>query len=146
MVHYKTSDPTMKYSLTIFILFWTVLLIGQTDNSTTDCKTQFDSLSNRTIYTMVDKLPEFPGGVDSLHSFVRNNLIWPNDGADFQGYVYVSVIVETDGNLTNKLILRGIYEFADKEALRIVGKMPKWNPGKCNGKIVPQLSANTNVS
>ena len=137
MVHYKPSESHMKYSLTILILFLTVVLFGQTDNVKTECKTQFDSLSNRTVYTMVDKLPEFPGGVDSLQRFIRNNLIWPNDGADFQGSVFVSVIVETDGNLTNKTILRGIYEFADKEALRIVGKMPKWNPGKCNGKFVP---------
>jgi len=127
----------MKYSLTIFILFLTVSLFGQTDNAKTECKTQLDSLSNRTIYTMVDNLPEFPGGVDSLQSFVRNNLTWPDDGPDYQGTVYVSVIVETDGDLTNKTILRGICEFADNEALRILGEMPKWNPGKCNGKVVP---------
>jgi len=127
----------MKCSLTIFILFWTVLLFGQTDNSKTECNTQFDSLSNQTVYILVDNMPEFPGGVDSMKIFVTNNLIWPNDGPDFQGTVYVSVIVETNGNLTKKSILRGIYENADNEALRIIGKMPKWNPGKCNGKIVP---------
>jgi protein TonB len=127
----------MKHSLTILLLFWTILLFGQIDNAKTECKTQFDSLSNRTVYTVVDTLPEFPGGVDSLQKYIRNNIIWPDDGADFQGFVYISVIVETDGNLTNKTIFKGIYEFADKEALRIVGKMPKWNPGKCNGKVVP---------
>ena len=127
----------MKYYLTSIVLLWTVFLFGQTDNVKTECKTQFDSVSNRTVYTMVDKLPEFPGGVDSLKRFVRNNLTWPDDGCDYQGTVYVSVIVETDGYLSNKTILRGICEFADKEAFRIIEKMPKWNPGKCNENVVP---------
>jgi len=104
----------------------------------TVCKSQFDTLTNQTVYLMVDKLPEFPGGLDSLKQFIADNLLWPNDGQDdFQGTVYVSVIVETDGNLTNKSILRGIYNLADEEALRIVDKMPKWRPGKCEGLIVP---------
>ncbi|MCX6233905.1 MAG: energy transducer TonB [Bacteroidetes bacterium] len=128
----------MKYLLTISIIFWTVLLFAQTDNAKAECKSLFDSLTNRTVYLMVDQLPEFPGGANSLKRFILNNLIWPNDGQDdFQGTVYVSVMVETDGNLTNKIILKGIYDLADKEALRIIDKMPKWKPGKCNGKVVP---------
>jgi TonB family C-terminal domain len=63
---------------------------------------------------------------------------WPNDGQDdFQGTVYISVIVETDGTLTNRTVLKGIYDLSDKEALRLVENMPKWKPGKCNKKIVP---------
>lgn len=128
----------MKYLLTISILFWSVFLFAQTDYTKTACKSQFDTLTNQTVYLMVDKLPEFPGGLDSLKRFVADNMQWPNDGQDdFQGTVYVSVIVEPDGNLTNKSILRGIYNLADNEAIRIIDKMPKWRPGKCNGQIVP---------
>ena len=87
---------------------------------------------------MYDQLPEYPGGIDSLKVFISKNLKWPNDGQDdFQGTVIVSVIVESDGSLTNKTILRGIYDLADKEALRIIDKMPKWIPGKYEGKVVP---------
>lgn len=136
MVYYKTSE-TMKYILTFFILFWTVLLSAQIDISKEECKTQFDSISNQMVYTLADNLPEFPGGIDSMKRFIANNLIWPDDGANFNGTVFVSVIVESNGSLSNLRIARGIYEHADTEALRIIGKMPKWNPGKCNGEIVP---------
>jgi len=124
--------------MTIFILFWTVLLFAQSDKVETECKTQFDSISNRIVYSMVDKLPEFPGGIDSMKVYISTNMKWPNDGQDdFQGTVYISVIVETDGTLTNRTVLKGIYDLSDKEALRLVENMPKWKPGKCNKKIVP---------
>ncbi len=127
----------MKYYLTIFMLLWIVRSFSQAQNTEEKCKFYFDSISNRQIYSIVDVLPEFPGGTDSLASFIAKNLYWPNTEVDFQGKVYVSVIVETDGSLTNKLILKGIYDLADKEALKIIEKMPKWKAGKCNDKKVP---------
>jgi len=76
--------------MTIFILFWTVLLFAQSDKVETECKTQFDSISNRIVYSMVDKLPEFPGGIDSMKVYISTNMKWPNDGQDdFQGTVYI---------------------------------------------------------
>ena len=130
------SEP-MKFYLTIFMLLWVVMSFSQTNKTEEKCKFYFDSISNRTIYSMVDVMPEFPGGTDSLFSFILKNLNWPNTEVDFQGKVYISLIVETDGRLTNKFILKGIEDLADKEALRIVEKMPKWEVGKCNGMKVP---------
>jgi len=119
------------------MLLWTTLLFGQARYINTECKSQFDSISNRIIYSLVDSMPEFPGGNDSLKKFILNNLIWPNDGANFIGTVFVSFVVEIDGTLTNKKILRGIYEHADEESLRIIDIMPKWIVGKCKGESVP---------
>jgi hypothetical protein len=68
----------MKYFISIIIFFWTGLLFGQTKNIKENCKTQFDSISNRIIYLYVDSMPEFPGGIDSLKVFIGNNLMWPN--------------------------------------------------------------------
>jgi periplasmic protein TonB len=136
MVHYKKMK-TQRHILTIVLFFWTILLFGQANNSIEKCVSKFDSIYNRTIYTVVDTMPEFPGGNDSLIKFIENNLTWPNDGADFQGTVYISFIVESDGSLTNKTILKGICEHADKEALRLINIMPKWIAGKCKGKTVP---------
>jgi len=128
----------MRYFLAISILFLTISLFAQTDSIKIVCKSQFDTLTNQTVYLMVDQFPEFPGGIDSLKIFIVDNLQWPNDGQDdFQGTVYISVIVDTNGNLSNKIILRGIYDLADNEAMRIINKMPKWRPGKCDGKVVP---------
>jgi protein TonB len=127
----------MRYILAISVIFWTVIPYSQTDKTKSVCKSQIDTLTNNT-FSKYDQLPEYPGGVDSLKVFISKNLKWPNDGQDdFQGTVIVSVIVESDGSLTNKTILRGIYDLADKEALRIIDMMPKWIPGKYEGKVVP---------
>jgi periplasmic protein TonB len=82
-------------------------------------------------------MPEFPGGIDSLKVFIGNNLMWPNTEVDFAGTVYIPVIVETDGSLTIKKVIRGIENSADAEALKVIDNMPKWKAGKCTGTDVP---------
>ena len=56
--------------------------------------------------------------------------------AGVQGIVYVTFVVEPDGNITNVKVLRGIGAGCDDEALRVVKAMPKWKPGKQRGKSV----------
>jgi len=127
----------LRHILTIVLFLWTILLFGQPIDSKKNCTSTFDSISKRTIYIVVDTMPEFPGGNDSLKKFIKNNLVWPKTEADFQGTVYISLIVEPDGSLTNKSVLRGLYEPANKEALILIDKMPKWKAGKCKGRTVP---------
>ena len=104
---------------------------------TKECVAQFDSISNRTIYRLVDSMPEFPGGIDSLFAFINNNLTYPAGDFDFEARVYVAFIVEPDGSISNKCIIRGSEELINTEALRLIDKMPKWKPGKCNDIAVP---------
>ena len=80
--------------------------------------------------------PEFPGGVKAALQFIRENLQYPNTGADVEGSVIISFIVEKDGSLTNLEVHRSLYPPFDKEALRVVKLMPKWIPGKQDGKAV----------
>lgn len=134
MLTVKTN--LMKYFFSIVLLFWTILLYGQKITKE-DCNVEYDAKIERTIYLNVDSMPEFPGGIDSLNLFINKNLTWPDDGTDFQGTVVISMIVEIDGTLTNKIVVRGIYEGSDKEALRLIDIMPKWKMGKCKGKPVP---------
>lgn len=92
------------------------------------------------IFIEVEEDPEFPGGMDSLYSFLARNLKWPcKNDCDCFGRVFVTFIVEEDGSLTNGEILRdlcpGCCAFGE-EALRVVSLMPKWKPGRVNGKPV----------
>ena len=80
--------------------------------------------------------PEFPGGMEAMFQFILENLQYPNTGEDVEGTIIVSFIVEKDGSLTNIEISRRVYPFLDKEALRVVKLMPKWIPGKQDGKAV----------
>lgn len=127
----------IRILITIEFLVFSFAIMAQNENKISKCATEFDSLSNRNIYIMADIMPEFPGGSDSLVLFLIKNLEWPKDEADYGGTIYASFIVETDGTLTYKKIIRGVYDRADKEVLRVIDIMPKWVAGKCKEKAVP---------
>ena len=80
----------------------------------------------------------FPGGLEALHKFIEDNMQYPQIAAEncIGGRVYVQFEVDTDGTVLNPKILRDIGGGCGKEALRIVGLMPKWKPGRFYGKVV----------
>jgi len=53
-----------------------------------------------------------------------------------QGKVYVGFVVDKDGTITNVKVLRPVDPYLDKEAVRVVKAMPKWNPGRQMNKAV----------
>jgi protein TonB len=90
------------------------------------------------VYDMVDEMLEFlPKG--QLANFIEDNLVYPENTKEegSEGAVMISFIVEKDGRVTNASILKSsnVAEF-DMEAIRVVKKMPRFAPGKINGKAV----------
>ena len=79
--------------------------------------------------------PSFPGGASALLSFLQDNVHYPEEALkdSIQGKVVVSFIIEKDGSISNVQVARGVHPLLDKEAVRVVGLMPKWNPAKSNG-------------
>lgn len=71
-----------------------------------------------------------------LIQYLSSNIRYPEyakkTGA--QGRVVVSFIVEKDGSISNARVTKPTYSSLDEEALRVVNAMPKWTPGKVNGK------------
>ncbi len=63
-------------------------------------------------------------------------MVYPADAAkaNIEGLVTVSFIVEKDGSISNVKILKGVHPLLDEEAVRLTKSMPKWIPGKANGK------------
>lgn len=92
---------------------------------------------DNSVYNLagIEQKPEFPGGIDKFYSFVGKNYQIP-DEEGIKGKVYVSFVVEKDGSLTDIKVLRDIGYGTGKEALRVLGKCPKWAPGEQNGKKV----------
>lgn len=90
------------------------------------------------IFTIVDQMPEFPGGISKMMEFIASNIQYPNSCSEMgiQGIVYVSFVVRKDGTIDDIRLLKGVHEAIDKEALRVVGMMPKWVPGKNSGREV----------
>lgn len=83
-------------------------------------------------------LPEPIGGYDAMYAFLRSNLVYPEVPLKnfIQGQVFVQFVVERDGSISNVHVIIGVHPDLDKEAVRVVKIMPKWNPGKVKGKPV----------
>lgn len=90
------------------------------------------------IFTVVEESPSFPGGDEARIRFLTENIKYPQIAREssIQGTVYVTFVVEKNGNVTDVRVLRGIGGGCDEEAVRVIKAMPKWNPGKQRGKPV----------
>jgi TonB family protein len=92
------------------------------------------------ILSYAEKMPEFPGGMTELFSFLKTNVKYPEmeKEAGIQGTVYVQFVVTKEGAVQSPKILRGVNGAPgfDKEVVRIIKMMPKWIPGENGGKKV----------
>lgn len=93
---------------------------------------------NDTIYKVVEQLPEYPGGTAKMLTFISENIKYPQSAMEkgIEGKCYIQFVIDVDGSITNVELLRGFDEECDAEALRVVNLMPKWKPGKKDGKPV----------
>ncbi|MVM40634.1 TonB family protein [Spirosoma sp. HMF3257] len=93
---------------------------------------------NGEIFTVVEQVPEFPGGMQALGQYLTRNLRYPAEAQQnkVQGRVFVQFIVSQTGEIQSLRILKGIGSGCDEEAVRVVSQMPRWNPGKQNGRVV----------
>lgn len=90
------------------------------------------------VYVTVDKMPEFPGGLNAQQRFIGQNLKYPVEAQEkgVEGRVIVRYVIRSTGDITDIEVIRGVYPSLDEEVVRIVKAMPKWIPGKQNGKAV----------
>ncbi len=95
-----------------------------------------EELAEEPVYEVVEVMPEFPGGTHAVLDFIEKNIRYPESARKngVQGKVIVRVIIDKDGSVTEPTIVRGINPDLDKEALRVIGLMPKWKPGTQRGK------------
>jgi len=90
------------------------------------------------VFTAVEQVPEFPGGLSAFEEFLSKNIRYPQEARDknVQGRVIISFIVEDDGTLTNFKVSRSVGSGTDEEAVRVLAMSPKWSPGLQNGHKV----------
>ena len=90
------------------------------------------------IFQVVDEMPSFPGGMRECMMFLGRNIKYPvlAQKAKIEGRVIVQFVVDKDGSISDTKVVRSVSPELDAEALRVVGLMPKWNPGKQRGKAV----------
>ena len=90
------------------------------------------------VLDMVEVMPEFPGGVKALMSYLAKNIEYPKEAenAGMQGRVVVQFVVNTDGSIEDAKVVRAVNPLLDQEAIRVINTMPKWKPGMQDGKTV----------
>lgn len=94
--------------------------------------------SAQQIFTVVEEMPEFPGGMNELLKYLAKSIKYPVIAQEngIQGRVICAFVVNRDGSIVDAQVLRGVDPSLDKEALRVINAMPKWKPGKQRGKPV----------
>ncbi|MGV3560624.1 energy transducer TonB [Larkinella arboricola] len=90
------------------------------------------------VFVTVEQQPQFPGGPKAMANFLQKNLNYPPAAArtNISGRVYLQFVVNTDGSIVDVSVVKGIGFGCDEEALRVVRKMPPWQPGKQGGRPV----------
>ena len=93
---------------------------------------------NDSVYNQPEVMPEFPGGMEAMMKYLSENIKYPELAKEknTQGRVLVTFIVEKNGSISNVKVVKGIGNGCDEEAVRVISAMPKWKPGKQNGKTV----------
>lgn len=95
-----------------------------------------DEENNPLHFTVVEQLPEYPGGMVEFMKWLTKNLKYPPQAQQQkkQGMVLVSFIINTDGSVNDLKVEKSAGELLDNEALRVMRMMPKWKPGEDKGK------------
>lgn len=90
------------------------------------------------VFEIVEEMPSFVGGMSALMEYIGKNVKYPVIAQEnnIQGRVIVSFIVDKDGGITDPKVIRSVDPYLDKEAIRVISGMPKWNPGKQKGEAV----------
>ncbi len=90
------------------------------------------------VFDMVEQMPTFPGGTTELMKYIGEHLKYPPIAAEngTQGKVICRFVIGKDGQVRDVTIARSLDPYCDKEAIRVIKSMPKWIPGKQNGKAV----------
>ena len=93
---------------------------------------------NDMVFDVVEVMPQFPGGQIAMLQYLMKNIKYPEQAVKegIQGRVTVRFIVEKDGSISDVKPILSVHPLLNKEAVRVVKSMPKWSPGKQNGKPV----------
>ena len=123
-----------KFLLTIVLLFSASFFVSAQEKTAEPNQ----KIKSGFGLTVVQEQAEFPGGSDSLQSFLTRNLKYPEKAKKEKtsGKVYVSFNVSETGKIIDSKVISGISTELDNEALRVVNEMPTWKPGTASGKAV----------
>ena len=96
------------------------------------------TINTEDIKVLADEMPVFPGGIVALQKYIAKHVSYPKlaQTKKIEGRVFVSFVVNKKGEVINATLAEKVHPLLDKEALRVISSLPKWNAGKMNGEFV----------
>lgn len=121
----------LKVLLTTLFSFNFIATFGQSLPIDSNAKTPIS-------FVAYESLPKYPGGTENLYKMISTNIQYPKDAfrQGIEGVVVVSFVVEKDGTIKDFEIIKSVEKSLDKEALRVLTLMEKWEPGYQNNKPI----------
>lgn len=109
----------MKIYLAFTILLFSTQLYSQSDSS-------------EEVYDLVDVIPKYPSGMGGFYTFISGQLTYPERPKlmGIQGQVFVQIVINKEGEVTQEKVMKGLHEELDAEALRVLKLSPNWLPGQ----------------
>jgi TonB family protein len=82
------------------------------------------------------EMPEFQGGLDELYKYLANNTRYPEEASkkSIQGKIMLQFLITKEGLVSGIEVIKGVHPSLDKEAIRVISKMPRWKPGTIEGE------------
>jgi len=110
--------------------------VNTVQQSTDKAQDEPVSKDGKQIYSTVEVMPQFPGGDVGLMKWLQDEIQYPREAQDkgIQGRIVVRFVVTPDGSIENAEVVKSLDPLLDQEAVRVVKNMPKWIPGKQDGK------------
>ena len=132
----KNVSPWKLFTLSALCVLLVVVFACSEEKN--DNNALSGSQTQEEIFTIVEKQPEFEGGLDAFHKYIMNEIKYPLQArqAGVEGRVDVQFVVEKDGSLSEVEVVKGIGPECDNEAVRVVRSIPPFEPATQNGKPV----------
>ncbi|HTL80204.1 MAG TPA: energy transducer TonB [Bacteroidia bacterium] len=125
-----------KYFLVLLLSLTAGIISAQVDTMRVMDATVTDPNADTTVYSNVEQMP---APAYQMGAYFSKNVKYPQDAkmAHQQGTSYISFVVEADGSISNVTLVKSAGTASmDREAMRVITAMPKWNPGMQSGKAV----------
>ncbi len=116
----------------------------------TPCRAQvmspetLEKFEKNNVLPVAEQMPEFPGGMPALMEYLKKEVRYPKKcrEAGVEGRAIITFVVKKNGKVKDFEVARSSgNKLLDKEAMRVIKKMPKWKPGMHEGKNVNVMFA-----
>jgi TonB family protein len=134
----------MKYINLFFLLMIASFAIGQTEEVEKNInlsQTNQQTNSTDTIYQITDIPAQYPDGPIAFQNWLASQIVYPSEAItkEIEGKVWVSFVVNKEGELINFKILKSVHPLLDEECIRVLKKSPNWIPASHKGRTVNAL-------